>query len=496
MTASRAPALPPALAALPPLLGGEVHNSAAASRGTLASALDRLAALGGDAAFVPLYWELLEPEEGAFDFASADTALDLCRERGLRFVPLWFGAFKNAISCYAPAWVKTGGGRFPRARDRGGRALWTLSCFEAATRESDARAFAAVMAHLRGRPGAAGAIPFVQVENEVGILGTPRDFSPAAEAAFRGDVPPGLLRALEEADDGFAEPLRPLRGAGGWEAVFGEDAAEVFMAWHIARYVDAVAAAGRAAWDLPMGVNAWLDRGPGYQAGDYPSGGPTARMLPVWRAAAPRIDFVAPDIYDPDFRGYCAAYTRLGNPLLIPESRADAGAGARALYALGRHEALGFAPFGVEDLPADAPLGAVYRLLRPMGARLAAARGAGRLAGFLQQADEETWDAELDGWRLRARTRGPTGETAVPGAALVLAEGDDTFTAVGQRIVFTFERTGGPGATAGLLWLDEGRFEDGAWRAARRLNGDETAHGTGALFGDTVTAVRFRLHAY
>jgi hypothetical protein len=72
-------------------------------------------------------------------------------------------------------------------------------------------------------------------------------------------------------------------------------------------------------------------------------------MMDVWRAAAPSIDLLAPDIYLDDFKSLCAGYTQNGNPLFIPEASRDDGAGLRAMYALGHH-ALGFAPFGIDSL--------------------------------------------------------------------------------------------------------------------------------------------------
>jgi hypothetical protein len=42
--------------------------------------------------------------------------------------------------------------------------------------------------------------------------------------------------------------------------------------------------------------------------GQWPSGGPVARVINVYRAAAPSIDLFAPDIYVPDFKGTCALY--------------------------------------------------------------------------------------------------------------------------------------------------------------------------------------------
>ena len=43
-----------------------------------------------------------------------------------------------------------------------------------------------------------------------------------------------------------------------WKEVFGEEADEAFAAYHIARYVNAVAEAGKKEYQLPLYANVWL----------------------------------------------------------------------------------------------------------------------------------------------------------------------------------------------------------------------------------------------
>ncbi|MDR1555868.1 MAG: hypothetical protein LBS88_02395 [Tannerellaceae bacterium] len=47
------------------------------------------------------------------------------------------------------------------------------------------------------------------------------------------------------------------------------------MAWHFARFLEQVTAAGKAAYDIPMYYNAWLKQ-PTHEGiqGRYPTGGP------------------------------------------------------------------------------------------------------------------------------------------------------------------------------------------------------------------------------
>ncbi|HZD53282.1 MAG TPA: DUF5597 domain-containing protein [Woeseiaceae bacterium] len=99
--------------------------------------------------------------------------------------------------------------------------------------EADKQAFVALMSHLESIDHRRTVI-MMQVQNEVGTYGSVRDYSTTAEALFREEVPRELLRAMD-------------RESGDWRAVFGDDADEYFHAWHIARYCDEIAAAGKAA---------------------------------------------------------------------------------------------------------------------------------------------------------------------------------------------------------------------------------------------------------
>ena len=144
-----------------------------------------------------------------------------------------------------------------------------------------------------------------------------------------------------------------FKTSGTWEEVFGKGAAtdEIFMAWNYARYIGRVAEAGKAEYPIPMYVNAALygiaeaERNPE----ERQSGGP---LRPrdghlESRGAANRYT-LARRLYEPDFVAFCAKYTQSGNPLFIPETGGGPNSAARALYAFGRHDAIGFSPFGIE----------------------------------------------------------------------------------------------------------------------------------------------------
>ena len=182
----------------------------------------------------------------------------------------------------------------------------------------------------------------IQVENEPGAAGSAaRDYSPEAQKLFNAAVPAELLKALGG--------RVPLPAGGTWPEVFGADADEYFCAWSVARYIGQVAAAGKAEYALPMYVNAALrdpfTPGP---PGTYESGGPTDNVLDIWKAGAPAIDILAPDIYMNDEARYVEVakrYSRPDNALLVPET--GAGNGRMCFAALG-HGAIGWAPFGLD----------------------------------------------------------------------------------------------------------------------------------------------------
>lgn len=482
------------------MLGGELHNSSAASLDDIQDKFAAMRLLNINTLLVPLSWELIEPQEGHYDFSTLDCTIDAARARGMKVVFLWFGTMKNAISCYTPAWIKTDTKRFFRAQSIPGHSSWTVSPFCREAMECDARAFTAVMRQIREVDQDQQTVLMMQVENEPGILKARRDYCPQAEDAFRAPAPQELIGYLAEHKDNLAPELAEawdrqgcLTG-GDWTEIFGRDADEVFMAWYIASFVEHVAAAGRAEYDIPMYANAWLIMGPGYGPGDYPSGGPLAKVMDVWRAAAPTLDLIAPDIYSPEFRRHCAEYTRNGNPLFIPEAMNTPLAAATALYAIGK-EAICFSPFAIDDISEGHPLEETYRLLADMVPVLTDAYGKRKLVGFLQQADEERFDADLGAYRFNARTNKKLAECSVPGAAILLSLSDDEFFCVGRNLTFTFQPKSAD-RTGELVWLDEGDFKEGKWLPLRRLNGDETAHGTGVMLRDKLSAVRFKLHSY
>ena len=329
------------------ILGGELSNSAATSVDDIEEVLPRMKALGLNTVLVPVYWELMEPSEGKMDFSLTDRTIDVARKEGLRIIPLWFGAWKNSMSCYAPAWFKRDVKRFPRMATAEGKPLEIASCFSDNVLQADLRAFSALMQHIAEKDPHREVVVMMQIENEIGMLESARDHSPLAEKAYRQPVPQTLLKALN------------IKRQGTWAEVFGTDdyADEKFMAWHYACYVEHLAQAARRIHDMPLYVNAAMNSR-GRKPGEYPSAGPLAHLVDIWKTGAPSIDILAPDIYDTGFKSWASQYAmplrpqdggKVKNRLFIPESRCCENSGVRALYAFGEHQALGFSPFAIDQ---------------------------------------------------------------------------------------------------------------------------------------------------
>jgi hypothetical protein len=483
------------------MLAGELHNSSASSLAYLEPIWPRMKSLGLNTVLVPLYWELVEPEEGRFDFALLDGIVAAAREVDLRLVFLWFGTWKNAASSYVPEWVKAAPKRFPRLQYRPGEDVDALSCFSQLSCQADSSAFATVMRRIRQIDEGKHTVLMVQVENEPGVLGFPRDRSAAADAAYKQPVPQELIAYLQAHRESLAPALQRIwgstgfRASGTWSDAFANVADEVFMAWYVARYIDQVAAAGKAEYDIPLYANAWLIGSQTQRAGDYPSGGPVYRMLDVWKAGAAHIDLLAPDIYLQDFRSACQAYTRPDNPLFIPEAHRDERAAAAVFYALAQHDALGFAPFGIDGVQEPHPLSASYRLLSEMMPVLAGYQGTGRMAGFFQQADGEIWEVRLGDYYLRIKTNQPLQPGRVPGGGLVINLAEDEYLCAGRGLTFEFSKPAGP-VNVEFLWAEEGSYENGQWVTGRRLNGDETSHGRIVRLSERLSACRVKINPY
>lgn len=485
------------------LLPAEVHNSSTSTGSAIRESFARIAALGADTVLAPVAWYQLEPAEGTFRYELVDERLEVASLHRLRLVLLWFGSCKNGESSYVPECVKLAPERSPRSATHDGE-VEVLSTFAESNRTADAAAFVALMRHLAATDTDRRVV-MVQVENEVGLLGDSRDRSALAEQAWQSAVPPEVLAAIRAAQSIPAHEAWLAEGspdAGTWAEVLGDgaDAEEAFMAWAYASYVEAVAAAGAAEYALPLLVNAWLDAdvdfevpedvakpvialAGGQRPGVYPSGGPVFRVAPIWRAAAPTVDLLAPDIYFGGFNKTARMYREAAGALFIPEMRRDAPGVAQMFRAVGEYGAIGASPFGADSFVNDsesAPLHDGYRLLRIVADALATSSSA-RTHGLVLTAEAPTASCRLGDYELTATAADPHGlsRPAYPAYAVIVEEEPGRFLVVGRGFTVTCRHEDGP---AFILSADEVNWVDGRVLVTRGLGGDETGAGTAVRF--------------
>jgi len=473
------------------MLGGQVDNFSAWLPGPsfhtvepipdeIAKVLPGFKSYNANTIEFPVHWGYIEPQEGEFDFAAFDQILRDIRAHALRAIVLWFGTWKGGDDTFLPDWVRSNPKRFPHALDEGGKALRTLSPHGATTLEADRKAFTALMKHIREIDENDRTVILVQVENEAGILGSARDHSAEANKLFNGPVPGEFVSALKK------QP-------GTWAQVFGgQFAEEAFTTYYMARYINSVAQAGKEAYPLPMCLNVWMG-GPGSNAfgrpGDnYPSGGGQAHTLDLWKATAPAIDVIAPDIYDRsavNYRTDLADYARPDNPLLMVETGEGKEYARYCFMAIGEYGAIGFAQFGVgikeygatadgEFGPQFADVAADYRLLRNAAPVIAELQGTKKLQSAIEEENIgrrllafERYDVMVRFPPAMGRQPG-WGEARPPtipsGRALLAQVQPDEFLILGFDSTIDFRPPVMSGhGEARFVQIEEGVYQDGVW---------------------------------
>ncbi|UWZ84570.1 GH35 family beta-galactosidase [Occallatibacter riparius] len=469
-------------------LGGQIHNSSAWPS-ELPQVWKAIAALHANTVEAPVYWEQFEAQEGHFDYSNVDQLIDGARAHNLRMVLLWFGTWKNGNMHYVPDWVKTDTTRFPRVIRPDGEPIDVLSPLSRNTLEADKKAFVALMRHLKQVDGDRHTIIVVQVENESGNVGSIRDNSPVAHREFDGPVPQDLLAIVR-------------KSPGTWRQVFAGEADETFQAYHQAKYINEIVAAGKAEFAIPCYINVWLT----YPAAElpqrqidtpgigYPSGGAVQKLVGMWRALAPAIDMIGPDIYSDDsqfYRDTMNAYHRPDNPLWIPETGRGDSFGKYFFYALGEG-ALGFAPFGVDEsgwnILGDEPWKAHamnFALIGPMDREIAQAEFEGKLKTAVEEPGQTSSEINLGDWQATVAFGFPQPDgRRAPGtkdahaAALVAQIGPDEFLVTGIDASVSFHIPGKqPWIRSQIISAEQGTYENGVWKPLRRWNGDETDRG-------------------
>jgi hypothetical protein len=470
------------------MFGGQAHNSSTWPR-MLPQVWSTIESIHANTLEIPIYWEQVEPQPGRYDYSMVQMLLDQARERDVRLVLLWFATWKNGSNHYMPEWMKLDAKKYPNITGNNGQPVDSPSPYTKSAMEADAKAFAGVMKYLK-EVDPQHTVILVQVQNEPGSWGSVRDYSKTAQKLFEQPVPEALL------NPGTLKELNvDVNAKGTWQQVFGEDADEYFHAWSVACYIEYVAAAGKAVNPLPMYVNAALrDPLTDPDASEYESGGATDNVIPIWKVAAPSIDFLSPDIY---LRGtervlrVIDLYARDDNALMVPEI----GGEVKYLYKV-LEKGIGFAPFGVDSgRPGDAgglsdrnaPLAREYELFSPMMPQLAKWGFEGRIRSTVETEDHAEQRIDLGSWeavitfgpgRRFMQVRDDSGQREASGKAMLILLDENEFIAVGSGCRFTFNPLGkNEGRAWQYLKVEEGYYEDGTFRLLRVRNGDETDWG-------------------
>jgi hypothetical protein len=485
------------------LLGGQVHNSSAWP-GELPQIWESLTALHANTLEAPVYWEQIEAKPGQFDWTSVDAIVTGARAHGFHVALAWFGTWKNGNMHYVPQWVKTDLARFPRVVRPDGEVTDILTPIARTSLEADKAAFVQLMRHLKAIDGTDHTVILVQVENESGNVGSVRDFSPEANALFAKPVPADLLAATK------TQP-------GTWRDVFGGDADETFQVYHQAKYIEEIAAAGKKAFEIPLYTNVWLSYPPSelperripIPGIGYPSGGPVQKFVGLWRALAPSLDFLAPDIYSDDtgfVREVFATYARADNPLSVPEIGKTDSFAKHLFTALG-YGAIGFAPFGVDkrgwnNMGNVAPSGhaRAFGVVAPIAGEIARLNAEGKVKTAVEEAGQAQQELDFGPWQVTVAFgfpqwdgRRPPGTKDAHGAALVAQLGPDEFLVTGLDAAVFFHAPGKlPGLRMQYLTVEEGAYKDGTWTPVRLWNGDETDRGLQFPLDD-LTVVRVKV---
>ena len=486
------------------MLGGQAHNSSGWP-GMLPQIWTAVELMHLNTLEIPIYWEQIEPEQGRFNFSLIDTLLTQARQHNVHLVFLWFATWKNGSNHYMPEWMKRDAEKYPNIMGQNGQPADSPSPNVKATLEADVKAFTAVMHYIK-EADPQHTLLMVQVENETGSWGSVRDYSSFAQKLFEKDVPPELLKP---------EVLKALNAesatSGSWQQVFGDRADEYFQAWSIAKYVEQVAAAGKAEYPLPMYVNAALrDPLTNPMANTYESGGPTDNVIPIWKIAAPDIDILAPDIYlsgTEKIMKVIGLYDRPDNALFVPEAASSTDK-AKYLYEVIARGGIGFSPFGIDDNGRGAtaeemaarlkPFGQEYAAITPMMRDLAQWGFDGSIKAVIEGDEHAEQTIDLGKWQIvvtfgNANRNEVKTNAEATGKLLIVRLDENKFMLMGTMCHVTFHPAGDNSTKAWqYLKVEEGHYENGTFVPLRILNGDETDWG-GPRFGSKPTILQTSL---
>ncbi|MCM1137966.1 MAG: DUF5597 domain-containing protein [Muribaculum sp.] len=453
------------------IVGGETGNSMASSPQDVKESIEKAKAHGYNTILIPVTWELIEPRKGEFDFSSVDEIISQASDEGLKVVPLWFGAWKNSMSCYAPEWFKCDTKTYPRAYTSTGKPLEIASAFSPNVYEADAAAFFALLQHIK-QVDNDGSVIMLQIENEIGMLEDARDHSALADEVYNKGVPAQLINHLKNNKESLHPVLLSkwqeagMKQSGSWTEMFGDDiyTDEIFMAYNYATYVEGLSQIAHSVFpDMPLYVNAALNSR-GRKPGEYPSAGPLDHLKDIWHAGAPSLTLLAIDLYDDGFTSWMRKYSLPDNQLFVSEIKATPANSVQAFYVVGEHGAIGLCPFAynlraVGDYSYQKQGNEKLISLTPI---IAKHLGKGTMHGFYLDADSVSRTIENDGvsiktshyftlpWDPRAKDQAQWR----PMGGLIIQLTPEEYIIAGSGIVTTFEPSGASSSVSPITGED------------------------------------------
>ncbi len=512
------------------VVGVQAHNS---STGTplIQKAVQVVKAYGGNCLEAPVYWYRLEPEKDTYDMSHVKGLIDEARAAKMKLILLWFGTSKNGHPNYVPEYIKQDSKTYHIAKGPDGAPVASLSPHCKQTLERDEKAFGKLMEFLKEYDAQTRTVLAVQIENEMGYANTDMDYSRQAREAYMQKVPECLKEILLE--DSGVDDLNHASPVSPWRKQFGRHAHEAFSAWYHAQYIGQIAQTGKSIYDLPMLTNVMVGENGYEEAGlCYNAGAAVGRVLDIWKAGAPALDFIGPDIYNQSRQEYtriCQRYDRKDNPLFIPESPLLGEANAmNALLAAADFGAIGICCFGAEHaLDANGNLkeqcrdmAVTMRTIANMSPLLIRYRKTGNIHAIAEEEFEEKRYIKLEDYHVIAHfmhakqlrlgyTQELTDQTGkdktqIRGRAILVQTGKHEFYAGGAGVAFDFIKR--PDALdeqsyihmvsrqwgqLNFLSVEEGHFEEGKWVVDFRRNGDETNFSHYVLDGQII---RIRLN--
>lgn len=494
-------------------IGLQVHNSSTGSS-MIKKAVQAVKAYGGNCLEAPVYWCCVEPEQDRYDLELVKGIVDEARSAGLHLILLWFGTSKNGHPNYVPEYIKLQPQTYRLALGPDKAPVPSLSVHCRATLERDKKAFVKFMEFLKAYDEEERTVLAVQIENEMGYANTDRDYSRMADRDYEKPVPEAL-KDVELPDSG-KESIPADSAVSPWKKQFGRHSHEAFSAWHHALYINEIAEAGKGIYRIPMITNVMVGEQSYEEPGlCYNAGAAVGRVLDIWKAGAPALDLLGPDIYNQNRREYvriCEAYARKDNPLFIPESPVRGEANAmNALLAAADYGAVGICAFGAESaLDEDGKLmedcrdmALTMRILSSMTPLLIRYWNTGRVHAFAEEEFETSHYLKLPEYHVVAKYLrhekmyfGYTTDTGseegrkkaqVRGRALLVQTGPCEFYLGGAGVALDFYRRPAPGdedcfshlssrqsGQLNFLSVEEGHFDGETWVTELMRNGDET----------------------